>query len=109
MKKRKCEKKERRKVLNFSHKLKSEKQNILLVEAIKKIYICHLSNFLSDLFYLGIQNCLMFEIFTSNAKESDKQTKQGNLGICICTYTMHSFKATKWVCRTCFDFLLLLT
>ena len=34
--------------------------------------------------------------------------KQGIFGISIWTYTIHSFKTTKWKYRTCFHFLLFL-
>ena len=53
-------------VLTFSHKLKSEKQTIFLVGAVMQKYSFHVYNCLSDLFYLGIQKYLMFEVFTSN-------------------------------------------
>ena len=66
-------------ILTASHKLKSEKQTILLVEAIIQKYSCHVNNCLSDLFDLGIQRYLMFEVFTSNAitvRQANKKRKK---------------------------------
>ena len=66
-------------ILTVSHKLKSEKQTILLVEAIIQKYSCHVTNCLSDLFDLGIQRYLMFEVFTSNAitvRQANKKRKK---------------------------------
>ena len=54
-------------MLTFSQKPKSEKQTIFLVGAIKQKCICHFINCLLDLFYLGIQKCLMLEVFTSSS------------------------------------------
>ena len=65
-------------VLTFSHKLKSEKQTIFPVGAIMQKCSCHVNNCLSDLFYLGIQKCLMFEVFTSNAATVRQTNKTRN-------------------------------
>ena len=73
-------------ILTVSHKLKYEKQTTFLVGAIIQKYSSHVINCLSDLFYLDIQKYLMFEVFTSSAKQ-DKQI----FGICTCTNSMHSF------------------
>ena len=48
----------------------------------------------------------MFEVFTSNAITVDKQVKQGTFGICICTYTIHSFQTTKGHVSISYYFLL---
>ena len=36
----------------------------------------------------------MFAVFSSNAITVDNQAKQGTIEICICTYTIYSFKTT---------------
>ena len=87
----------------------SRKQAIFLVGVIMQKYSCHFNNCLSDLFYLRIQKYLMFEVFTSNTITVRQAKKQGTFGIYICTYTIHSFKTTKRIYRTCFHFLLFLT
>ena len=92
--------------INFQSQLKSEKQTIFLEETIKQKYICHLNNCLSDLFYPGIQKYLMFEVFTSNNITVEQANKQGTFGICICTYTIYSFKIKKCIYTTCFHFLI---
>ena len=63
---------------SFRHKLKSEKQTIFLVDAIRQKYIFHSNKCLSDLLYLGIQKYLMFEVFTSNTITVGQANKTRN-------------------------------
>ena len=72
--------------LTVTHKLKSEKQAIRLVGAIIQKYSCHVKNCLSDLFYLGKQKYLMFEVFTSNAITVRQANKTKNF------WDLHMYK-----------------
>ena len=67
-------------LFTVSHKVKSEKQTICLVGTIIQKYSCHDNNCLSDLFYMGNQKYLMFEVFTSNAITVRQANKTRNFG-----------------------------
>ena len=85
---------------SFQSQTQIWKKTIFLVEAVKQKYICYPNKCLLDLYTLsGYPKILnVWNIYLQYC----------NSRICIWTYTIHSFKTTKWKYRTCFHFLLCL-